>query len=135
MRELKFRAWDGNSIRYDVTGFEHGKENEMAGIFLDGDYFPMDSTSVIHKIERRLAVVMQYTGLKDKNGQEIYEGDIVYLAGTGNCKVGTCPILGTTFTDIKDELSVEDAHDAIMENNLGHIAGNIYENPELLEGA
>jgi hypothetical protein len=74
MRELKFRAWDGKSIRYDVTGFEHGSENEMEGVFLNGDYFTMrEDRSRIHP----LAIPMQYTGIKDSKDNEWFDGDII----------------------------------------------------------
>lgn len=59
MRELKFRAWDGEQMvspeYIDRRGIAHWKENSI----------PTTSDKV-----------MQYTGLKDKNGKEIYEGDI-----------------------------------------------------------
>lgn len=76
-REIRFRAWDGEKIRYDVTGFEHGQENEMEIVFLDGKIYTLD----IRNITRPHALVMQYTGLKDKNGKEVYEGDILGLDG------------------------------------------------------
>ena len=73
-RELKFRAWDGLVMRYDVTGFEHGTANEMAGVFLNGDFHKIASTPV-----------MQFTGLKDENGDaELYEGDVVQICNTNN---------------------------------------------------
>ena|SRR3990167_7010381 len=69
----------------------------------------------------------QYTGLKDKNGKEIYEGDIFYTSY--GC---TFPI----FINDKHGIRVYIGKDLMTlgEAKSGKIIGNIYENPELMEG-
>lgn len=120
MREIKFRAWgqfgskmNKNEMIYDWQGTDW-----IEYVGFDGDnYFE----------------IMQYTGLKDKNGKEIYEGDIIEypfetLGATGGviewCKGG--------FT-IKLLHTVSGYHQNIWTNDMYEIIGNIYENKELLQ--
>ena len=114
MREIKFRAWDKDSKSWvdDVllTCNEYG--------FLYQNYNKCEFMG-----EDRDIVLMQYTGLKDKNGEEIYEGDII-----------------ETQYGIKHEVIFNDgAWELACTGNRAWtyfnitIIGNIYENPELLE--
>jgi hypothetical protein len=129
MREIKFRAWDGKGLRYDVTGFEHGRENEMAGVFLDGDYYAIVDNVNECDSNNPCAVVMQSTGLKDKNGKEIYEGDIINQDFKYGWKNHVMELMHSTASDDMglDMYGYPDVDGAC------EVIGNIYENHELLE--
>ena len=124
-REIKFRAWDKKNKLF-ITNDDEVKEY-MIG--LDGKLYRMDFYSGVSGYEDgnliwnelKDIILMQYTGLKDINGREIYEGDVVYVYGLGNYLV----------RDIRADYDT--LLNAKMENDLGEIIGNIYRYPELLK--
>lgn len=71
--------------------------------------------------------LMQYTGLKDKNGTEIYEGDIVF---DSHCEENGKVIFDEGCFAIEWETTIED----LFENcDIYEVIGNAYQNPELLK--
>lgn len=133
-REIKFRAFVDGCMYYpqetygDVTG--------EYSILLSGEMFITNEVSGEQWCHSTLdarrvnnPILMQYTGLKDKNGKEIYEGDIL---STGNLESGH-RIVEVYFKDgcfyTKDE-SFKKWRVAGWRTT--EIIGNIYENPELL---
>lgn len=124
MREIKFRAWDNQSKRMiNVQRMIATRIGCLVSEYLqgeDGDY--------ISDYE-----LMQYTGLKDKNGREIYEGDIVSMMPEGYASIPAEVRIterGVMFHRLDGDypdLLVADWEGAI-------VIGNIYENPELLKG-
>jgi uncharacterized phage protein (TIGR01671 family) len=111
MREIKFRAWDGDMMQHNIALDSHGWFSQQTGE--GGDK------------------VMQYTGLKDKNGKEIYEGDIV-RTNHSFVEVGEVKFQLGQF--IMKNHSLANSLPRLIENKWTlEILGNIYENPELLK--
>lgn len=79
-------------------------------------------------------IVMQYTGIKDKNGFEIYEGDIITGVFSGNPKVKISGAVSFWEKGLAWAVAVHDgsAYMLASVDNI-EVIGNIYENPDLLE--
>ena len=117
MREIKFRAWDSEKIIYGVDISNNGT------VIQSGYEYPS-------------WVIMQFTGLIDKNGKEIYEDD--WCTAKFRTKNGIQVVQGRIIMDefmwcidctgcVGDDIfSINRLHDF-------EIIGNIYENPELLK--
>lgn len=117
MREIKFRAWD--KINKDMFNVESINFQERKV------YRDIVSYREFNDIE-----LMQYTGLKDEYGDEIYEGDIVTLH---NSKYKVIFNSKEARFVLKDPFFEMDIPFTNNNNKRMEIVGNIYENPELLK--
>ena len=134
MREIRFRAWSkiDNKFMDETSSLMIGLDGRLylacMECYIEGEY-----------------ILMQYTGRKDINGKEEYEGDIIYtysktrktiwdklLVCFGEYSVDceyyepSCRGVGFYYRNLKDD-EIEEFY------LIGEIVGNIYENPELLE--
>ena len=119
MREIKFRAWDEQEKKMRNISCMFWKTGEwyISRFELDG------------KDMKEGMPIMQYTGLKDKDGKEVYEGDVIN---------GDFP--DVVFWDddrgqwmLRNSENPDDTLWEIMRDNNPEIIGNVHENPELIE--
>jgi len=115
MREIKFRAWIDN------------KQNRYMAIQGEPDLETFGS--FIHHYSD-CEKLMQFTGLKDKNGKEIYEGDI--LENPENKKSVIIWTLNGYFAESQKDDRITSFPLSLYFVENKKIIGNIYENPELL---
>ena len=119
MERLKFRAWYRNQM-YEV--YELNITGGMVAISLPRFPFIQDVVP---------DVVMQLTGLKDKNGDKIYEGDIVTIYDPYTKRQHTDAVI---WDDVNCRYAIKNTYidfDFLIEDEV-EVIGNIYENPDLL---
>ena len=132
MRELKFRAWNGEEMIYlQNVGLQYFDfEGSYALSFVVDGYNEFWAHEQYNSASKRAALfpIMQWTGLIDNNKIDIYEGDIMNYGGNDNKQIiflaGSFGVLnigsgGNSFGSYR----IDD----------GLIIGNIYQNPELIK--
>lgn len=130
MREIKFRAWDIEGKKWYREDLTIAHDGVLRTLQLEG--------AELHKHDE--FIIEQFTGLRDKNGKEICEGDIVkwHLDSIdkyaiiesipGGFKVQGIRNIPRFYTDILHFIPTEDQECCKYE-----VIGNIHENPELLK--
>ena len=156
MREIKFRAWDkkNEEMRFGYPVIEKGVYKRFVED-ITGSYFGVGINNGNYGME-----LMQFTGLKDKNGKEIYERDIIkhirkhwYCPGhpkhnkdlVDNCEIyfdEENGIISERTIDLTRKnqppysssgiLTKNSFNDERADKNIIEVIGNIYENPEFL---
>lgn len=141
MREIKFRCWDKTArkmrqvieIVFNAGMYYDPNDNTVKLIWVKGHDIINNKDIALEREHKNEYILMQYTGLKDKNGKEIYEGDIVQILG-GEYEQG--------FYEWDEKVQIKDLiYDGFnlmmtisqIGNQAIEIIGNIYENPELFE--
>ena len=135
-REIKFRIWDKSFKKFLEDDYESknviDRDGKLFMYVLSETFRDLYFYKSLKNIE-----ISEYTGLKDKNGKKIYEGDILKynFPYDGRLK----HISPVTYLETQASFGIKDIYGneiplyRITANNYFEVIGNIYENEELLK--
>ena len=132
MREIKFRAWDKMENKMYYEGFIIYPKSGMCE-------FPWYGNELHENVEDpHTFILQQYTGLHDKDGKEIYEGDIIKCIKKNIFKEWK-EFIGVVKWDVNGYWKITNDKEWVNAGTFSclkdiKIVGNIYDNPELIGG-
>ena len=149
MRELKFRIWDKDNNCFFKSTYEAYKGRlEDLSIDMSGELTmrTYDNPAIHESVFPNRFEIQQYTGLKGKNGKEIYEGDIVEFTvfdhndvdtqykGVVKFRSGLYEIWNNNESEFYETDGAFILNFVWLQDEEFKVIGNIFENPELLQG-
>jgi uncharacterized phage protein (TIGR01671 family) len=126
MKNILFRAWHKiENKMYAVSALHFNSDKKtfnkrtLATVELIADPF---SLSTLKSVDANEVELMQYTGLEDKNGKKMYEGDVIEHEFFGRSEIYFA----------EGRATFETGHMRMWSVRESQVIGNVYENPELL---
>ena len=121
MREIKFRAWDGKEMIDNALGARFQEEQKVESIRLPSHFNPYFRGGNFKNL-------MQFTGLQDARGRDLYEDDVVRYKNGEEYSMARVEFISGAF-----RLATTRGSHSITDGSNLEILGNIHENPMLKE--